>query len=63
MKAILQKIVVRVRKLLRPRLDATRDDARTPDALADAQAHSVATLFGKPADAAITVPTLQQALR
>jgi len=53
-KAILQKIVVRVRKLLRPRLEAVRDDARTPDALAGAQADSVATLFGKPADAAIT---------
>ena len=53
-KAILQKIIVRVRKLLRPRLDAARDDARTPDALAGAQADSVATLFGKPADAAIT---------
>jgi hypothetical protein len=45
---------VRVRKLLRPHLDAARDDARTPDALAGAQADSVATPFGKPADAAVT---------
>src|SRR5207237_10537462 len=37
-KALLEKIVGPVDKLLRPRLDAARDDARTPDALAGAQA-------------------------
>jgi len=53
-KAILQKLVARALKLLRPRLESARDDARTPDALAEAQADSVATLSGKPANAAIT---------
>ena len=37
-KGILEKIVERVGKLLRPRLDAARDDARTSDALASAEA-------------------------
>ena len=48
MKGILEKTVERVGKLLRPRLDAARGDARTPDALASAQADSVAVLAGKP---------------
>ncbi len=47
-KGILEKSVERVGKLLRPRLDAARDDTRTPDALASAQADSVAALAGKP---------------
>ena len=46
--------MARALKLLRPRLESARDDARTPDALAEAQADSVATLSGKPANAAIT---------
>ena len=53
-KAILQKIVARVCKLLRPRLESGRDDARTPDALAAAQAESVATRLGTPSAAATT---------
>jgi hypothetical protein len=38
-------------KLLRPRLDASCDDARTPDALALSRAKSVGALRGKPVDA------------
>ena len=53
-KAILQKIVVRVCKLLRPRLESAGDDARTPDALAAAQADSVAALAGKSPEAVVT---------
>ncbi len=53
-KAILQKIVVRVSKLLRPRLESSRDDARTPDAIAAAQADSVSALAGKSPEATVT---------
>jgi hypothetical protein len=48
---ILLRIERRVRKLLKPRVEASRDDARTPDALALSQAESVSALRGKPVDA------------
>lgn len=41
----------RVRALLKPRLDAMREDARPPDALAASQAESVSALRGRPPDA------------
>ena len=47
-KAILERIVVRAQKLLRPILEAGREDARTPDALTAAQAESVASLPSSP---------------
>ncbi len=53
-KTILQKIVVRVGKILRRRLESARDDARIPSVLAAAQAESVATRVGMPATAAIS---------
>jgi hypothetical protein len=52
-KHVLRRIVGRVRKLLRPRVEAARADARTPDALATAQIDSVGFLRGQPEDAAI----------
>jgi len=39
-----------IRALLKPRLDALREDARPPDALAASQAESVSALRGKPPD-------------
>jgi len=41
-----------VRAFLKPRVEAARDDARPPDALAASQAESVTTLRGAPPDAA-----------
>jgi hypothetical protein len=49
---VLRRIERRVRAFLKPRLEAARDDARPPDALAASQAESVTTLRGKPPDAA-----------
>src|SRR5438094_902317 len=40
----------RVRALLKPRLDALKEDARPPDALAASQAESVPALRSKPPD-------------
>lgn len=54
MRESLEKIVARLEKLLRPRLDAARDDARPPDALAAAQAAAVAAIAGKPPAATVT---------
>jgi hypothetical protein len=48
---ILLCIERRVRKLLKPRLEACRDDARAPDALARSRAESVGALRGKPVNA------------
>ncbi|MFL5441011.1 MAG: transposase [Myxococcales bacterium] len=45
---VLGRIFRRVRKLLRPRVDAALADGSCADALAAAQAHSVASLVGKP---------------
>ena len=53
-RAILQKLVARIGSLLRPRLDAARNDARPPDALAAAQADSVAANAGRPPEAIVT---------
>ena len=50
-KAILRRIVLRLRRLLRPRVEAANADARPPDALGLAQAESVSVLRGKPPDA------------
>jgi len=47
---VLGRISRRVRKLLRPRLDAAHADASCPDALAAAQADSVGSLRGKPCE-------------
>ena len=47
-KTVLSRIALRVRRLLRPRLEATQADARPPDVLGAAQAESVSFLFGKP---------------
>jgi hypothetical protein len=52
--AILQRIVALARKLLRPVLEAGRDDARPLDALAAAQAESVATPPSSPPSSATT---------
>ena len=49
---VLRRIERRVRALLEPRLEAARDDARPPDALAASQAESVITMRGTPPDAA-----------
>ena len=49
---VLRRIERRVRAFLKPRLEAARDDARPPDALAASQAESVTSLRGKPPDAA-----------
>ncbi|HYY53287.1 MAG TPA: transposase, partial [Myxococcales bacterium] len=43
---VLRHIVRRLRKLLRPRLDAAQADARAPDALVAAQADSLSVLRG-----------------
>src|SRR5207244_3075981 len=40
-KEVLRRIVQRLRKLLRPCLEAAEDDARVPDALGSAQAESL----------------------
>jgi hypothetical protein len=48
---VLGRIARRVRKLLRPRADATHCDTRDPDALAAAQADSVGSLRGRPPNA------------
>jgi hypothetical protein len=48
---ILRRIERRVRVLLKPRLDALREHASPPDALAASQAESVSALRGKPPDA------------
>jgi len=48
---VLRRIEVKVRALLEPRLDALREDALPPDALAASQAESVSALRGKPPDA------------
>ena len=48
---VLRRLESRVRALLKPRLDALREDARSPDALAASQAESVSALRGKPPDA------------
>ena len=47
---VLRRLESRVRALLKPRLDALREDARPPDALAASQAESVSALRGKPPD-------------
>ena len=46
-KAILHRIALRVRNLLRPRVEAADADARPPDVLTLAQAESVSLLRGK----------------
>ncbi|MFL5309593.1 MAG: transposase [Myxococcales bacterium] len=43
-KEVLRRIVLRLRKVLRPRLEARQVDARVPDALSSAQAASLAFL-------------------
>ena len=50
-KTLVRRIAQRVRRLLRPRLEAAQADARPPDSLKLAQAESVSFHFGKPADA------------
>ena len=47
---VLRRLESRVRALLKPRLEALREDARPPDALAASQAESVSVLRGKPPD-------------
>ncbi|TMB35759.1 MAG: transposase, partial [Deltaproteobacteria bacterium] len=47
---VLRRIARRVRKLLRPRAEATDSDSRDRDALAAAQADSVGSLRGRPPD-------------
>src|SRR3954468_5283939 len=47
---VLRRLESRVRALLKPRLDALREDARPPDPLAASQAESVSGLRGKPTD-------------
>jgi Putative transposase len=49
---VLRRLERRVRALLKPRLDAVKEDARPPDALAASQAESVSALRGRPTDAA-----------
>ena len=51
---VLRRLESRVRALLEPRLDALREDARPPDALAASQAESVSALRSKPPDAGET---------
>jgi hypothetical protein len=48
---VLRRTERRVRALLKLRLDALREDARPPDALAASQAESISVLRGKPPDA------------
>jgi Putative transposase len=48
---VLRRIARRVRKLLRPRAEATDSDSRDRDALATAQADSVGSLRGRPPNA------------
>jgi hypothetical protein len=48
---VLRRIVQRLRKLLRPRLEAAQADARVPDALDSAQADSLALLHSNHPDA------------
>jgi Putative transposase/Transposase zinc-binding domain len=48
---VMHRLERRIRALLAPRLDALREDARQPDALAASQAESVAALRGRPPDA------------
>jgi hypothetical protein len=45
---VLGRIVRRLRKLVRPRLEVAQADARVPDALATAQADSLSLLRGNP---------------
>jgi len=47
---VLRRLESSIRALLKPRLDALREDARPPDALAASRAESVAALRGKPPD-------------
>jgi hypothetical protein len=51
---VLRILERRVRAFLKPRLNALREDARPPDALAASQAESVSALRGKPRDASET---------
>jgi hypothetical protein len=51
---VLRRLESRVRALLNPRLDALREDARPPDALAASQAESVSALRGMPTAATET---------
>ncbi len=53
-KEILRKIVVRIGRILRPRLESARDDASPPSVLAAAQAEAVANRLGTPAAVAIS---------
>ena len=48
---VLHRVERRVRALLKPRLEALREDARPPDALAASQSESVSALRGRPPDA------------
>jgi len=48
---VLHRLERHIRGLLQPRLEALRDDARPPDALAASQAESVSALRGRPMDA------------
>jgi len=48
---VLGRIVRRLRKLVRPRLEVAQADARVPDALATAQADSLSLLRGNPPQA------------
>jgi hypothetical protein len=48
---VLRRIERRVRAILKPRLDALREDATPPDALAASQAESASALRGRPPDA------------
>src|SRR5207248_9409575 len=51
---VLRSLERRIGALLKPRLAASREDARPPDALAASQAESVSALRGKPPDASTT---------